>query len=289
MTNGQKHLFCFGLGYSARLLAQQVLDEGWTVTGTTRSEEKREAIRGLGAQAIFFDRGRPVPARAFSGVTHVVSSVPPDDNGDPVADLHGKDLAGLQTLEWAALLSTTGVYGDRDGGTVDEESELGATNRRGELRVIAERAWLALHEAHGFPAHIFRLAGIYGPGRSPLTRAAQGKASRIVKPGLVLGRIHQEDIVGALRASMAKPNPGRIYNLADDEPMPPQDITAYACTLLGIDSPPEIPYQEAEMPPRMREFYSDCKRVSNLRLKQELRYQLKYPNYRAGLDALNAA
>ena len=186
------------------------------------------------------------------------------------------------------LLSTTGVYGNRDGGWVDEEAETAPNNHRSELRVKAEQDWLALWRDHGVPAHIFRLAGIYGPGRSPLDQVRSGRARRLVKPGLVLGRIHLADIVGTVMASIAKPNPGRIYNVTDDEPMPPQDIIAYACELLGVEAPPETPYDGAELPPIMREFYEDCKRVSNKRLKEELGYTFKYPTFRDGLRALLA-
>ena len=285
-------MFGFGLGYSFHMVAHAVQDDlGFKVAGTTTTPEKKQSLsEKVGLPVYFFDRGRPLqdPAAAFAGVTHMLCSIPPDEDGDIAVGMHGKDIAAIGGLQWAGLLSTTGVYGNRDGGWVDEEAETAPNNHRSELRVKAEQDWLALWRDHGVPAHIFRLAGIYGPGRSPLDQVRSGRARRLVKPGLVLGRIHLADIVGTVMASIAKPNPGRIYNVTDDEPMPPQDIIAYACELLGVEAPPETPYDGAELPPIMREFYEDCKRVSNKRLKEELGYTFKYPTFRDGLRALLA-
>jgi nucleoside-diphosphate-sugar epimerase len=285
----KNHLFCFGLGYSATPLAAQLLGEGWAVSGTTRDEEKKAKLEATGITTHIFTRETPLPKGALDGVTHILCSIAPDDAGDPMLDMHGDDIAALKSLVWAGLLSTTGVYGDRDGGEVDEGSELSPTNARAEARVAQDKMWKQYGADHGVAVHVLRLAGIYGPGRNPLTRAKAGHASCIVKPGLVLGRIHLDDIMGAVRASMAKPNPGGTYNVTDDMPVPPQDITTYACELLGIEPPDEVPFENAEMSPLMREFYTDCKRVSNLRLKDELGYTLKFPDYKSGLDALNTA
>jgi hypothetical protein len=285
-------MFGFGLGYSFHMVGHAVQDDlGFKVAGTTTTAEKKaHLIEKVGLPVYFFDRERPLedPAAAFAGVTHILCSIPPDEDGDIAVGMHGKDIAAIDGLQWAGLLSTTGVYGDRGGEWVDEDSDLKPNNHRSELRVKAEEDWLALHRDYGVPAHVFRLAGIYGPGRGPLDQVRSGHARRLIKPDLVLGRIHLDDIVGAVMASIAKPNPGRVYNVTDDEPMPPQDIITYACELLRVEAPPEMPYADADVPPIVREFYDDCKRVSNKRLKEELGYTFKHPTYRDGLRALLA-
>ncbi|MGF1609931.1 MAG: SDR family oxidoreductase [Kiloniellales bacterium] len=280
-------LFCFGLGYSARTLADRLLARGWQVGGTTRSPDKAAALAAAGIAAFVFDRGRPLadPAAALAGTTHLLSSVPPDAEGDPVLDHHRADIAPLPGLRWVGYLSTTGVYGDRAGGWVDEDSPLAPSGERGRRRLAAEQAWLALP---GHPAHIFRLAGIYGPGRSALDSVRAGTAKRIDKPGQVFSRIHVEDIATVLEASIARPKPGRAYNLCDDAPAPPAEVTEYACRLLGREPPPLVPFEQAELSPMARSFYTDSKRVSNRRIKQELGITLAYPDYKAGLRALLA-
>ncbi len=290
----QPFLFGFGLGYSFHQVAHGVQDDmGFRVGGTTTTPEKLARLKEkVGIPVYLFDRDHPLddPKKIFEGVTHILSSIPPDEDGDPAVDMHGGDIAAIDGLQWAGLFSTTGVYGNTDGAWVDESSDTAPNNHRSELRVKAEEQWLGLHREHGVPAHIFRLAGIYGPGRSPLDQVRGGKARRMIKPGLMLGRIHLDDIVGAVLASIRKPNPGAIYNVTDDEPMPPQDIITYACKILGVEAPAEASYDEvkAHLPPIMREFYGDNKRVSNKRLKEELGYTFKYPTYRDGLDALLA-
>ena len=284
-------LFCFGLGYSARALADVVLAQGWRVAGTCRAAEQRTALRDAGIEAFLFDRGRPLddPAAALGGTTHLLSSVPPDASGDPVIDQHAADIAALTTLDWAGYLSTTGVYGDRGGGWVDESSALRPSGARGRRRADAERGWLDLVSQNGVPVHIFRLAGIYGPGRNALETVRAGRARRIIKPGQVFSRIHRDDIVAVLRASMARANPGAVYNLCDDEAAPPQDVIAFACDLLGVAPPPDVPIRDADLSDMARSFYSDNKRVSNRRIKEELGVRLAWPDYRAGLRGLLAA
>ncbi len=283
-----RRLFCFGLGYTARRLAAELSAEGWRIAGTCREEETCQALAELGYEVYPFARTRPLPdaTAALARTTHLLSSVPPDETGDPVLDIHGAAIAGLRGLHWVGYLSTTAVYGDRGGGWVDEGSALRPTGPRGRRRVAAERAWLALWRSHGIPVHLFRLAGIYGPGRNPLETVRAGRARRIVKPGQVFGRIHVDDIVQVLRASMARPNPGAAYNVADDEPAPPQEVVAYACELLGVAPPPEEPLATAELSPMARSFYADSKRVANRRIKEELGVVLRWPNYRAGLKGL---
>ncbi len=282
-------LFCFGLGYTASAFSQRLMAQGWSVRGTSRSEAKRAELAEQGIAAWTFDRDRPLgdPAAALDGVTHILSSVPPDAAGDPVLDHHGADIAALSArLRWVGYLSTTGVYGDRDGGLVDEKSDRRPVTVRGERRVTAEDGWCGLWRDHGVPAHLFRLAGIYGPGRNALVTVARGEARRIVKPGQLFSRIHVDDISATLEASMARPNPGAAYNLCDDEAAPPQDVVTYACGLLGVDAPPEVPFKEADLSDMARSFYGENKRVSNHRIKHELGVTLTYPDYRAGLEAL---
>jgi nucleoside-diphosphate-sugar epimerase len=241
-----------------------------------------------GIEAFAFDRGRPLddPGAALAGTTHLLSSVPPDAEGDPVLDCYAADIAALPGLVWAGYLSTTGVYGDRGGGWVDEDSALEPTGARGRRRLAAERAWLALQRDHGVPVHLFRLAGIYGPGRNALQTVRAGNAKRIDKPGQVFSRIHVEDIATVLEASIARPDPGRAYNLCDDDPTPPAEVIAHACALLGQEPPPLVPFEDAELSLMARSFYRDNKRVSNRRIKEELGVALAYPDYKTGLKAL---
>jgi nucleoside-diphosphate-sugar epimerase len=209
--------------------------------------------------------------------------VPPDAAGDPVIDLCGPAIAARRDLAWVGYLSTTGVYGHHGGGWVDENTALTPSGERGRRRVAAERAWLG---PPGLPTHIFRLAGIYGPGRSAFDSLRAGRAQRIDKPGQVFSRIHVEDIARTLRASLSKPHPGAVYNLCDDDPAPPADVIAYAAGLLGVPPPPLIPFAEAKLSEMGRSFYDDNKRVRNDRIKQELGVQLAFPDYRAGLAAI---
>jgi nucleoside-diphosphate-sugar epimerase len=281
-------LFVFGLGYTALALARRLQGEGWQVAGTTRSEDKQARLAAEGIAAHLFERGGPLAAvdEALAGATHLVTSIAPDEAGDPVLDHHLADLARCRTLAWAGYLGTTGVYGDRGGEWVDEASPVAPTMARTRRRVAAEGRWLA----SGLPVHLFRLAGIYGPGpgRNALETVRSGSARRIVKPGQMFGRIHVDDIVQVLCASIARPNPGAIYNVADDAPAPPQDVVAYACTLLGVAPPPEIPYQEAALSPMAQSFYADNRRICNARIKEELGVVLRYPSYREGLQSLLA-
>lgn len=281
-------LFVFGLGYSAMALARALLAEGWSVRGTCRDEDGRDFLARQGIEAVTFGRDRPLadPAAALAGITHVLHSIPPDDTGDPVLDLHGDDLASLSTLAWFGYLSTTGVYGDRGGAWVDEHTPTAPTTDRGRRREAAEKGWCRLFRERGLPVHLFRLAGIYGPGRSAIDTVRAGRARRVIKPGQVFSRIHVDDIVAVLRASMARPHPGAAYNVCDDEAAPPQDVIAYACTLLGVEPPPEEPFDTADLSPMARSFYAENKRVSNRRIREELGVRPAYPGYREGLRAL---
>jgi nucleoside-diphosphate-sugar epimerase len=282
------HLFCFGFGYTARTLARRLVAEGWIVSGTCRTQDTATALRAAGFSAGVFDRDHPLPRKALDGVKHLLVSVPPDAAGDSVLAMHGEDIAGIKGLSWLGYLSTTGVYGDRGGGWVDETAALSPSGERGRRRIAAEAGWLDLWHRRRVPVHIFRLAAIYGPGRNPFEALRAGTAKRIDKPGQVFSRIHVEDLARVLAASISRPQPGAFYNVCDDDPAAPEAVVAHAAALLGMPAPPLVPLESAELSPMARSFYDDNKRVSNRLIKSELGVTLRYPNYRAGLAAILA-
>ncbi|MBL23427.1 MAG: NAD(P)-dependent oxidoreductase [Rhodospirillaceae bacterium] len=288
MSDSSKRLFCFGLGYSARRLAAELKPAGWHISGTCRSEEAAADWAKDGIEAQLFDGTAPMTPmpRNFFEATHILSSVPPSPEGDSVLACHGADIASQSHFEWVGYLSTTGVYGNRDGGWVDEESARTPTGDRGRRRVAAEDAWLDLWHANQIPVHLFRLAGIYGPGRNALETVRKGRARRIDKPGQVFSRIHVDDIAQILLASIAAPDPGQAYNVCDDEAAAPEEVIAYACELLAVEAPPLVPFENAELSDMARSFYADNKRVSNSRIKNALGVRLQWDNYRAGLKGL---
>jgi len=273
-----KRFFLFGLGFSGRVIARRLAEAGWEVAGTTRSGE---AVDLPGIRVVPFDRRHPLPPGCLDGVDAVLSSVPPDAEGDPVLDLMAEEI-GKAAPAWVGYLSTTGVYGDHGGAWVDEDTPPAPSLDRSRRRLAAETRW-----RDGMGAHVFRLAGIYGPGRSAVDTVRTGQARRVVKPGQVFSRIHVEDIAGAVLASLARPRPGRVYNLCDDDAAPPQEVIAHACALLGVEPPPEIPWEEARatLSPMALSFYADNKRVRNGRMKDELGLRLRYPTYREGLGS----
>ena len=285
-------LFCFGLGYTALRLARRVQREGWSVAGTSRSPERLRQLAAEGIEVHPFGDGIPLEGcrELLSSATHLLLSAPPGPDGDPVLVLHRADLARTgPSLAWVGYLSTTGVYGDRSGGWADESTPVNPGSARSQRRVEAEQGWLSVWREAGLPVHVFRLPGIYGPGRSAFDAVRAGRAHRIDKPGQVFSRIHVDDIATVLRASMAQPNPGSVYNVADDEPAPAHEVTEYACRLLGVEPPPLVPLEQAELSPMARSFYAENRRVRNDRIKQELGVRLAYPDYRAGLRAILAA
>jgi len=282
------HLFCFGLGYTALTLGRRLVADGWAVTGTCRTPAAAEALRGSGFPVHLFDRAHPLPRQVLEGATHLLVSVPPDAAGDPVLATHGQAIAAIKGLSWVGYLSTTGVYGDRGGAWVDEAAALRPTGERGRRRLAAEEGWLDLWRSNGVPAHIFRAAGIYGPGRSAFDALRSGTARRIDKPGQVFSRIHVDDLANVLVASIKRPRPGAIYNVCDDDPSPPGAVVAHAAVLLGAPAPPLVPIEAAGLSPMARSFYDDNKRVSNRLIKAELGVSLRYPDYRTGLAAILA-
>jgi nucleoside-diphosphate-sugar epimerase len=287
MGQRMSHLLCFGLGFSAAVLAARLKARGWQISATSRSAAGAERITAQGYRGFVFDGSAPLPDQAFDGITHAVISAPPADDGDPVLRQHRATFVSrARQFRWVGYLSTTGVYGDHGGGVVSEETPLTPNTDRGRKRLLAEMQWLELWRAHGLPVHIFRLAGIYGPGRNQLVSLLDGTARRIIKPGQIFSRIHVEDIATVLEASMARPHPGGAYNVCDDEACPPQDVVAFGAELLGLPVPPDIAFAEARLSPMARSFYADSKRVSNRRIKAELGVQLAYPTYREGLAAL---
>lgn len=282
-----RRLFVFGLGYAALRFAQRLLGEGWEIAGTTRSPARAAELRATGVEAFAFDRaGNDAGiADALTSASHLLISVPPDERGDPTLDKFAADIARLRAVEWAGYLSTTGVYGDAGGEWVSEASWLRPGGDRQKRRVQAERGWLDLYRQRGLPLHVFRLSGIYGPGRSAIDNLRAGTAKRIDKPGHVFCRIHADDVGRTLSASMARPNPGGVYNVADDEPAPQHEVVAYAAQLLGVEPPPLIAFADAKLSEMAASFYADCRRVKNARIKEKLGVELLHPSYRSGLAA----
>lgn len=277
-----KTLLSFGHGYSARALAR-ILPNEWRIIGTTRSEDKAADLLANGTEPRVWPGADLAPA--LNAATHMLISAGPSEGGDPVLNSLRNEIAARKNqFQWVGYLSTTGVYGDHQGGWVDETTPLTPSTKRGQMRVDAEAAWQTL----GLPLHIFRLAGIYGPGRGPFAKVRNGTARRIIKDGQVFSRIHVDDIAQVLAASIVRPNPGAIYNLCDDDPAPPQDVIAHAAHLLGLPTPPAQDYETADMTPMARSFYAESKKVDNTRIKTELGVKLIYPDYRAGLAALLA-
>lgn len=279
-------LLSVGHGYSAAALARRL--GGWRIIGTTRRAEKAERLRAAGTEPMIWPGEDLRPA--IAAASHLLISVAPDEAGDPVL----RDLAdaigdAAPQLRWVGYLSTTGVYGDHAGGWVDETTALTPSTRRGRVRVMAESQWQALADRTGLPLHIFRLAGIYGPGRGPFEKVKNGTARRIIRENQFFSRIHVDDIAAVLAASIARPDPGAIYNVADDDPAPPEDVLTEAARLLGLPPPPEVAFEAADMTPLARSFYAESKRVRNDRIKRDLGVELAYPDYRAGLAALLAA
>ena len=281
------HLFSYGHGYSAAALATLLQPKGWAITGTTRSPEKALTLRKMGIES------RITPQDTLSDdlekATHLLMSAAPTQDGDPFLGAHLNDLRHAKKLQWVGYLSTTGVYGDHNGGWVDETSDLTPATQRGIARVAAEAQWMKVAADLGLNLKIFRLAGIYGPGRGPFAKVRNGTARRIIKKNQIFSRIHVEDIAQVLLASINRPESSQIFNLCDDFAAPPEDVIGYAAELLGLPMPPAQDFETAQMTPMARSFYAESKKVKNERIKTELGVKLIYPNYKSGLTALLAA
>jgi nucleoside-diphosphate-sugar epimerase len=279
--------FFFGLGFSSQRAAQLMHQSGdFSATlGTVRTREKAETITNPAYSALVFDGTAPGPdvgPALRSGITHVVLSIAPDEDGDPVLRHHRADLDAARDLQWLCYYSTVGVYGDFGGEWIDETVPLVPRNMRSDYRVLAEQQWRDYAAERGLPLTILRLAGIYGPGRSTFDKLRQGTARRVIKPGQVFNRIHVDDIARVTLLAAEKRLDG-TFNMADDEPAPPQDVIAHAAGMIGMDVPPDLPFETTEMTPMQRSFYRDNKRVSNRAIKQALGIEMLYPDYRAGL------
>lgn len=275
-------LLCLGHGYCAQVLARRLLSRGWRVIGSTRDPERLPMLRADGIDPVVW------PAEALAPLldqaTHVLVSIAPGPDGDPVLARHGEELAAARP-KWLGYLSATSVYGDHAGAWVDEDTPATPGTARGRARLDAEQAWRSLALA----VHVFRLAGIYGPRRNPFAALRDGSARRIVKPGHVFSRIHVDDVAQVLDASIQRPEPGAIYNVADDQPTPSDEVIEYAASLLGLPAPPAEHWNQAGMSAMQRSFYAESKRVRNDRLRRVLGVALAYPSYREGLAALLAS
>lgn len=285
------HLFVFGLGFVGGAVARAALAQGWTVSGTGRDPAKLEALRSAGIETHTFDRDRPLAEieTLLARASHLLAAVQGDGRGDPVMDAHGADIVKSRHLSWIGALSGASVYGDRGGGEASEDSAIIATNSKIKARVKQELGWQALFQRDRLPVHAFRLAGVYGPGRSALDRVKNGAMERIAKPGHVFHWVHVEDVAQTILASMLNPSPGRIYNIADDEAISLSDLVRLACETLHIAPPPARPFDAAVLSPMNAAIFADNRRVSNARIKQELGVTLRYPRMEEGLRAIAAA
>jgi nucleoside-diphosphate-sugar epimerase len=281
-------LFAFGLGFTAQALAERLAAKDWQIAGTARDVGRigQLAARGYEIAQFSGEAGNAALAPALHEATHLLHSIPPGPDADPVLAHYRDRIAALPSLEWIGYLSTVGVYGDQEGNWVDESTSPRPNSARTEARVEAEQAWLAFGRDIGVPVQVFRLAGIYGPGRSVFDKLREGTARRVKKDGQVFSRIHVEDIAGVLEASIARPRAGAIYNVADDEPAAPGDVVAFAAKLIGVEPPPEVAFAEADLTPMARSFYEGSRRIKNARIKSELGVTLRYPTYREGLSSL---
>jgi nucleoside-diphosphate-sugar epimerase len=280
--------FVFGFGYSALHLSQRLRAAGTEITATVRSRAKAEKLNeaGITARVVSPEYCEAEIAADIAASDAILISIPPDPSGDPVLSTFGEAIAAAPNLRWVGYLSTVGVYGDHAGRWIDEATPAAPEQERSRIRAAAEQAWLTFGASRGIALHVFRLSGIYGPHRNQLVQLASGTARRIVRPGQMFNRIHVADIAAVIEASLAHPRGGAIYNVSDNEPAPPQDVVAFAAWLCGMEPPPEIPFDSAELSVMGRSFFSESKRVRNDRIRRELSVELRYPTYREGLTAL---
>jgi nucleoside-diphosphate-sugar epimerase len=276
----------FGHGYLGSAFARRALAEGWSVAATARDADKRARLAADGIRAVD-PADRAALAEAAGAAKAVLVTAAPEPGGCPALQaLVPAMAAGGAFPDWLGYVSSTGVYGDRGGGWVFEESELNAPSIEGARRAAAERDWQEVGHGMGLTVCVFRLPAIYGPGRAPFDRIRDGTARRVQKPGQVFNRIHVDDAVSALLASIARPRPGGVYNVCDDRPAGADAYVTEAAALIGLPPPPEVPWTDAAVSAGMRRFYADNKRVSNARAKAELGWRPAYADWRDGLKAI---
>jgi len=279
-------LFIFGAGFSGRAIAAELKDTAECIVGTTRSADRGETLARDGIRPLLFDGARSAGLEAeMAGTTHLIQSIAPGEPGDPVLALIASDILDLMPeLRWIGYLSTVGVYGDHGGAVVDEATGCRPASRRSQWRMAAEAGWQSLSLDTGVPVAVLRLSGIYGPGRNAFVNLERSTARRLVKPGQVFNRIHVSDIAGAARHLLERREAG-VWNVTDDEPAPPQDVVLHASRIAGVEPPPEIAFEDADLSPMARSFYGENKRVSNAKLKAS-GYAFRYPNYRIALETM---
>ena len=280
------NLFVFGLGFTARRFAERARFA--RIVGTVTEPARAEALAaetGFAMRAFGPESDDPRIADDLTQTDILLVSAPPGPQGDTVLARHA-DAIAQSPIGWIGYLSTIGVYGDQQGAWIDENTPAIPRSPRSRERLAAEEAWLALGARTGKAVQVFRLSGIYGPGRSPITKLREGKSQRIVKQGQVFNRIHVDDIATTLAASIAKPRPGAVYNVTDNEPAPPQTVIEYAAELTGLPLPPAVDFETADLSPMARSFYGENKRVRNHLIREELGVELAFPTYREGLASL---
>ncbi len=278
-----KRLFIFGFGYSAAALAKSLMARGWEIAGTSRHLPRRREMERLGIKAYDFTDKQLLAD--LSNYTHLLSTIGPIKHGDTVIGHYGETIA-KHDWQWIGYLSTTGVYGDHQGDWVDESTPVSGNNERSRARVVAERKWMALHTQHQQPVHLFRLAGIYGPGRGIVSRLRKGLDSLTYKQEQVFSRTHVSDIAFALEASIATPQAGEVYNVCDNLPAPSHEVAEFAAKALGIEVPPRVDWQDAQLSDMARSFYNSNRRVKNEKIKQLLpKGEWLYPTYEQGIVA----
>ncbi|CAO4142348.1 hypothetical protein LPLAFNJD_LOCUS1159 [Methylorubrum aminovorans] len=284
------NLFVFGLGFSARRFAERERARFDAVRATVTEPERARSLAaetGFTLRAFGPETDDPCIADDLADTDVLLISAPPSQDGDTVLARY-RDAIAKSRVRWIGYLSTIGVYGDHGGAWIDETTPATPKSARSRGRLEVENAWLALGAETGKAVQVFRLSGIYGPGRNPIVKLREGRTQRIVKPGQVFNRIHVDDIAATLAASIERPRPGAVYNVTDDEPAPPQTVTEHAAALTGLPLPPEIDFETADLSPMARSFYGENKRVRNRLIREELGVRLAYPTYREGLAALVA-
>lgn len=285
------NLFVFGLGFSARRFAESQRGRFGRIRASVTGPDKARALAdgtGFAVRAFGPEGADPRIAEDLADTDVLLVSVPPDAEGDPTLRTY-RDAIVQSRIRWIGYLSTIGVYGDHGGAWIDETTEPSPLSARSKMRLAVENAWLDLGRDRAKAVQVFRLSGIYGPGRNPIVKLREGRSQRIVKRGQVFNRIHIDDIAATLAASIDRPRAGAVYNVTDDEPAPPQVVTAYAAGLAGLPLPPEVDFETADLSPMARSFYGENKRVRNRLIREELGVDLAFPTYREGLAALKGA